>query len=69
VRLAGLFALLACLALASSCDAPAMCVDADLDGFGPGCAAGDDCDPDNAARTNDCDRVPPPDCSATPVAT
>jgi len=45
------------------------CDDPDRDGFGPGCPAGEeDCDPRNPARTDDCDRVPPPDCEATPDA-
>lgn len=45
------------------------CRDPDFDGFGPGCEAGDDCDPDHAGRTDDCDRVPEPDCDADRFAT
>lgn len=58
------------LLLCLSCgDDAAPCVDLDADGFGEGCAAGLDCDDDNAARTDDCDIVPPPDCAADPLAT
>ncbi len=49
-------------------DAPA-CVDLDGDSFGAGCTRGPDCDDRNAARITDCDRFPPPDCRATPLAT
>lgn len=55
--------------LAGCGSAPAECEDVDGDGFGPGCELGDDCDPRNAARTDDCDIVPPPDCVADPLAT
>ena len=34
------------------------CVDSDLDGYGPHCALGPDCDENNADRTDDCDVVP-----------
>jgi streptogramin lyase len=47
-----------------ACDAAAPCVDTDDDGYGPGCEAGEDCDPNNAIRNVDCERVPPPDCEA-----
>lgn len=57
------------IALAAGCDAVAPCVDRDLDGRGEGCAAGPDCDDDNAARDIDCDGVPPPDCELDPTAT
>lgn len=52
-----------------ACDGAVACEDTDLDGYGPGCAAGDDCDPDNAARNVDCASIPPPDCAADPTAT
>jgi len=45
------------------------CIDRDLDGLGAGCATGPDCDDDNAARGEDCDAVPPPDCEADPTET
>lgn len=45
------------------------CDDPDVDGYGPGCPAGDDCDPTNPSRNVDCERVPPPDCAANPLAT
>lgn len=60
---------IAFLLLACGCDgSPPPCVDTDLDGYGPGCAAGEDCDPDNAARNYDCTAVPAPDCAADPTA-
>lgn len=64
-------AVLVLLVLASvACDGEsASCDDRDGDGYGPGCAAGDDCDPDNAARNYDCAAVPPPDCEAAPTST
>jgi streptogramin lyase len=52
---------------AAACESPP-CVDTDGDGYGPGCEAGQDCDPDNAARNVDCARVPPSDCEADPSA-
>ncbi len=57
------------LAVGVGCGAPAMCVDTDLDGYGPGCTAGPDCDPNDAARNVDCDGIPAPDCNANPTAT
>jgi streptogramin lyase len=48
---------------------PDVCVDGDADGYGEGCERGPDCDDENAARNVDCERVPPPDCSADPFAT
>jgi streptogramin lyase len=45
------------------------CDDPDDDGYGPGCVLGPDCDPHNAARTNNCATVPAPDCNADPSAT
>jgi hypothetical protein len=57
-----------CLLLTlTACDA-APCVDTDLDGYGPGCALGDDCDPNHPLRYEDCDTIPPSDCAADPVA-
>ena len=44
-------------------------MDPDEDGYGPGCALGPDCDPNDAVRNVDCTRVPPPDCNADPTAT
>ena len=34
------------------------CLDADGDGFGPGCDAGSDCDDDDADRAESCDSEP-----------
>jgi hypothetical protein len=59
---------LASLFGAGGCAEPT-CRDPDFDGSGPGCARGDDCDPHNAARNEDCEAVPPPDCAADPTAT
>lgn len=56
------------LFLLASCDGSS-CIDTDLDTYGPGCEAGEDCDPDNAARNVDCASIPPPDCSADPSLT
>lgn len=56
------------LLLVGGCEA-GTCVDVDLDGLGEGCAAGPDCDDENAARGVDCERVPPPDCALDPTAT
>lgn len=58
----------ALVALALGCGPEPSCIDTDLDGYGPGCAAGDDCDPNNPARNVDCTRIPPPDCEADPTA-
>lgn len=57
------------LVLMLGCEAGAPCEDPDRDGYGPGCVLGDDCDPNNANRNDDCVRVPPPDCGADPVQT
>ncbi|MDQ3034061.1 MAG: hypothetical protein M3Y87_16720 [Myxococcota bacterium] len=57
------------VALGGGCDATATCVDRDLDGLGEGCAAGPDCDDDNAARGIDCDAEPAPDCELDPSST
>lgn len=54
---------------ASACEEGPECEDPDLDGYGPGCELGDDCDPNNAARTIDCETVPPPDCASDPRQT
>ncbi|MBX3275438.1 MAG: hypothetical protein KF729_34580 [Sandaracinaceae bacterium] len=59
----------ASLGLFAACDGATECVDLDRDGYGPGCALGDDCDPNNADRNVDCVSTPPPDCAATPNAT
>lgn len=56
------------LLLLASCDGSG-CVDTDLDTYGPGCEAGEDCDPDNAARNVDCASIPPPDCAVDPSLT
>lgn len=53
----------------AACDGVGVCADTDRDGYGPGCLAGEDCDPDNAARNLDCASIPPPDCEADPYAT
>lgn len=56
--------------LATACtNPPSECLDLDFDGFGIGCPLGDDCDDRNADRTNNCDRVPPPDCVLDPTVT
>lgn len=60
---------MAFLFVLSACSAPAECVDDDLDGYGPGCELGEDCDPNNAARFILCETVPPPDCDADRMAT
>lgn len=54
------------LLVLASCDGSSVCEDRDLDGYGPGCELGEDCDPDNAARNVDCASIPPPDCDAHP---
>jgi streptogramin lyase len=54
--------------VAAACERPE-CVDTDLDGYGPGCEAGDDCDPNDPGRNLDCDTVPAPDCATDPTAT
>ncbi|MEM9070902.1 MAG: hypothetical protein AAGE52_20500 [Myxococcota bacterium] len=51
----------------SSCGGGQNCVDRDLDGFGDGCEE-PDCDDTNPLRNDRCDLVPPPDCSADPLA-
>ncbi|HBQ12354.1 MAG TPA: hypothetical protein DEF51_14795, partial [Myxococcales bacterium] len=51
------------------CETGGACVDTDLDGYGPGCELGEDCDENNAARNVDCVGVPPPDCAADPTLT
>jgi streptogramin lyase len=51
----------------AACDAE-NCVDTDLDGYGPGCEPGEDCDPDHPLRNLDCVAVPPSDCDAEPTA-
>ncbi len=48
---------------------PASCIDVDFDGFGDLCSMGPDCDDRNASRTNNCTRVPAPDCELDPFAT
>ncbi len=53
----------------AGCGGTESCVDSDGDGFGPGCALGEDCDENNALRTNNCDRVDPPDCTVDPFLT
>ena len=60
---------LVALCLLAGCETGATCVDTDLDGYGPGCELGEDCDPDNATRHVDCVGVPPPDCDADPTLT
>ena len=57
------------LLVCSACDGQAECVDSDLDGYGPGCELGEDCDPDNAARNFNCEATPAPDCSSDPTLT
>ncbi len=53
----------------SGCEgAAADCDDPDLDGFGPGCASGPDCDETNPLRNEDCEAVAPPDCTEDPFA-
>ncbi len=64
---ASLLVLSAAALCVPGCGSP-RCDDVDLDGYGPGCAAGADCDPRNPTRNVDCVNVPPPDCSATPTA-
>ncbi|MCC7536517.1 MAG: hypothetical protein IT379_09905 [Deltaproteobacteria bacterium] len=61
-RSVAVLAALVSLCGASACDTE--CADRDGDGLGEGCAAGDDCDDTNQARTDDCDRVPAPDCTS-----
>lgn len=58
------------LSLVASCgEGSDACEDLDLDGFGAGdCANGPDCDDTNPLRHEDCEAVPPPDCSAAPFA-
>jgi DNA-binding beta-propeller fold protein YncE len=67
---AGLAAGIVAFAFVAACGEaePDGCVDVDGDGFGDGCLLGADCDDRNPARARDCDRVPPPDCAATPLA-
>jgi streptogramin lyase len=65
----GLLLALAALVHFTTLGCDAACLDRDLDGYGPDCAAGPDCDEDNAARNEDCERVPPPDCRADPTET
>jgi len=60
---------IACALVAVGCGQDATCVDGDRDEHGAGCARGPDCDDRNAARIANCDRVPPPDCALTPLAT
>lgn len=55
------------LLILAGCDA-APCVDTDLDGYGPGCMLGEDCDPDHPLRNEDCDSIPPSDCEADPTS-
>ena len=55
-------------ALGVGCD-PTTCRDLDQDDFGAQCAAGPDCDDNNADRNVDCVNVPPPDCEARPSET
>ncbi|AKF03342.1 hypothetical protein [Sandaracinus amylolyticus] len=63
------FARVLALLLALGCDGSPPCVDEDLDGLGTHCEAGPDCDDGNAARGEDCDAVPAPDCTVDPTAT
>jgi len=49
--------------VAPACAGEDPCIDPDRDGFGPSCGGGDDCDPTNPTRTDDCDTVPAPDCT------
>lgn len=65
---AGAFALLY-LGIVACSNPPTACVDFDFDGFGDACELGADCDDHNASRTNNCDRVPAPDCALDPFAT
>lgn len=59
-----------CLTAAlAGCTTGMECEDTDLDGYGPSCALGDDCDPNDASRNYDCEIQPPPDCDADPRAT
>lgn len=44
-------------------------MDPDLDGFGPNCTHGADCDNSNPLRTDNCDRVESPNCDRFPTAT
>lgn len=52
--------------LLQACDG-GRCEDADGDGFGAGCSAGNDCDDSDPTRELDCER-PPSDCEANPEA-
>lgn len=60
-----MLALMLLVASASGCSEPT-CDDTDRDLYGPHCALGADCDPDNPTRNVDCEAVPPPDCDASP---
>ncbi|MCU0672495.1 MAG: hypothetical protein MUE69_06850 [Myxococcota bacterium] len=60
---------LAAIAIPGCSGAKPTCEDRDVDGYGFGCEAGPDCDDTNPLRNVDCDRVPAPDCAATPFAT
>lgn len=40
-----------------------------MDGYGPNCEFGEDCDVNNAARNTNCESQPPPDCRAEPTST
>ena len=51
-----------------ACGGEPECVDGDRDGFGEACAAGPDCDDTNPLRIDNCELVPPPDCSRDPLA-
>jgi len=51
------------------CAGRAPCEDLDGDGFGKSCPSGPDCDDTNQDRTDDCDTVPPADCSEDPTRT
>lgn len=61
---------LLCAVLLAACGGPSgECIDLDVDGYGPGCALGDDCDDTNALRIRGCEDLPELDCSADPTLT
>ncbi|MBW2462138.1 MAG: hypothetical protein JRH11_10865 [Deltaproteobacteria bacterium] len=67
--LRGLAALALLVFAVFGCGAEPDCIDEDGDGYGAGCALGDDCDDSNAGRETDCETVPPPDCTLDPFGT
>ncbi len=53
----------------ASCTVESECEDLDLDGYGPFCELGEDCDPNNPLRNTSCETQPAPDCAAEPGST